>query len=333
MRFIEDLSQETQSILQRIYKDSRHYRVRQRAHCILLSSKGYTTTQLQEIFQVDRITIYHWFNAWESRQLCGLYERKGRGRPPKLTAAHKEQIRQWAKDFPRNLHQIRILIQEKFGIDVSKDTIKNVLKYLQFGWHRIRRRPKGESDPEEYQQKKHALELLRKQEESGEIDLRYFDASGFCLVPYIPYAWQEKGYPITVATDAHSKRLNVLGLLNRQNDLATYTFEGRIDSKVVIACIDDFCQDIHKKTVIVMDQASIHTSKEFAAKIPEWHTKNIEIFYLPAYAPELNMIEILWRFMKYEWIELWAYTSWAHMVEYVENILKKFGTEYRINFS
>jgi transposase len=54
---------------------------------------------------------------------------------------------------------------------------------------------------------------------------------------------------------------------------------------------------------------------------------------LPAYAPELNMIEILWRFMKYEWIELWAYTSWTHMVEYVENILKKFGTEYKINFS
>src|SRR5262245_25395352 len=38
----------------------------------------------------------------------------------------------------------------------NKDTIKNVLKCLQFGWHRIRRRPKGEPDPEEYQQKKHA---------------------------------------------------------------------------------------------------------------------------------------------------------------------------------
>jgi len=119
-----------------------------------------------------------------------------------LTAAHKEQIRQWAKAFPRNLHQIRILIHEKFGIDVSKDTIKNVLKCWQFGWHRIRRRPKGEPDPDEYQQKKHALELLQKQEVSGEIDLRYFDASGFCLIPYIPYAWQEKGHPITVASDA-----------------------------------------------------------------------------------------------------------------------------------
>jgi hypothetical protein len=152
-------------------------------------------------------------------------------------------------------------------------------------------------------------------------------------MPYIPYAWQEKGQLITVETDAHSKRLNVLGFLNRQNALATYTFEGRIDSEVVIACIDDFCQTLCKKTVIVMDQASIYTSKEFTAKIAVWKEKNVEIFYLPPYAPELNIIEILWRFMKYEWIELWAYKSWTNMVEYVENILKKFGIEYKINFS
>jgi hypothetical protein len=58
--------------------------------------------------------------------------------------------------------------------------------------------------------------LLQKQEVSGEIDLRDCDAAGFCLIPYIPYAWQEKGHPRTVAADAHSKRLHVLGFLHRQ---------------------------------------------------------------------------------------------------------------------
>lgn len=333
MRFIQDVSQETLHILQRIYKHSHHYRTRQRAHCIFLSARGYTTTQIQEIFQVDRITIYHWFDAWESRRLCGLYERKGRGRFQKFTHEQKEQIRQWAKAFPKNLNQIRALVYETFNIEVSKETIKNVLKCLQFSWHRIRRTLKGEPDPEEYQQKKEALAVYRQQEEDGAIDLRYFDVSGFCLVPYIPYAWQEKGHPILLETDAHSKRLNVLGFLNRQNDLQTYTIEGRIDSEVIIACIDDFCEYIHKKTVIVMDQSSLHTSKEFTAKLAEWQDKNVEIFYLPPYSPELNLIEILWRFMKYEWIELWAYKSWEHLVEYVENMLKKFGIEYKINFS
>ena len=37
MRFMRDLSSETQQLLCRCYKESQHHRVRQRAHCILLS--------------------------------------------------------------------------------------------------------------------------------------------------------------------------------------------------------------------------------------------------------------------------------------------------------
>ena len=42
MRFMKDLSQETLSLLQRMYRQSQYYRVRQRAHCIILSYQGYT---------------------------------------------------------------------------------------------------------------------------------------------------------------------------------------------------------------------------------------------------------------------------------------------------
>jgi transposase len=56
-----------------------------------------------------------------------------------------------------------------------------------------------------------------------------------------------------------------------------------------------------------MDNAPIHTSGTFQINIPLWKEKSLEIIYLPKYAPELNCIEILWRFMKYEWIEFDAY--------------------------
>ena len=42
--------------------------------------------------------------------------------------------------------------------------------------------------------------------------------------------------------------------------------------------------------------------------------------------------EILWRFIKYEWIELDAYKSWTHLVNYVENVLQNFGEKYKIIF-
>ena len=86
-------------------------------------------------------------------------------------------------------------------------------------------------------------------------------------------------------------------------------------------------------TVVVLDNAPIHRSKAFQNKIAEWSKKKLKIFWLPTYSPQLNLIEILWRFMKYEWIESQAYTSWNNLVEYVENILKDFGTKYTINFA
>jgi len=217
MRFIQGLSHETLSVLQRIYKHSTHYRVRQRAHCIMLSFQGYSTTQLQDIFQVDRITIYHWFDAWDSHRLCGLYDKKGRGRRQKLTPEHQEQIRQWVKLFPKNLNKIRALVKEAFDIVVSKETSKRVLKSLHFSWHRLRRKSRGCPDPEEYQQKKDELEELKKQEAAGVLDLFYFDESGFCLVPYIPYAWQEQGSTMTIES-GKSRRLNILGFMNRKNE-------------------------------------------------------------------------------------------------------------------
>jgi hypothetical protein len=49
-------------------------------------------------------------------------------------------------------------------------------------------------------------------------------------------------------------------------------------------------------------------------------------------ATELNLIEILWRFIKYEWLPLDAYKDWKTFVECLEKILREIGTNYVINF-
>jgi transposase len=331
MRFIQGLSDETTHLLQRIYQHSTHHRVRQRAHCVLLSFQGYTPKELAHIFHVDRMTIYHWFDAWEKRRFCGLYDQKGKGRPPSFTLEQKDQIRQWAKQCPKNLHTIGVLIRERCGLEVSKQTIKRVLKSCAVSWRRIRKHVKHQPDPAVYQSKREALEVLREEDRQGIIDLRYFDESGFCLVPYIPYAWQERGETISIGS-VPSERLNVLGFMNKRNELEAYTFEGTVDSDVVICCFDQFCASLQGPTVVVMDNASIHTSEAFQEEIPKWEKQGLSIFYLPEYSPELNLIEILWRFMKYEWIEFWAYISFAHLIQYVEEVIKNFGEKYTINF-
>ncbi len=82
-----------------------------------------------------------------------------------------------------------------------------------------------------------------------------------------------------------------------------------------------------------MDNSSFHTSAAISEKVSEWRSKNLEIFHLPKYSPQLNLIEILWRFMKYQWIEWWAYKGWPYLVRYIENVVCNYGTKYEINFS
>ena len=78
--------------------------------------------------------------------------------------------------------------------------------------------------------------------------------------------------------------------MNRHNDLHTSMFEQSIHTGVVIACFDAFCQTMTKKTVVVVDNASIHRSEEFADRIPHWKKHGLIIQYLPPYSPELNGI-------------------------------------------
>src|SRR5947208_17180970 len=86
--------------------------------------------------------------------------------------------------------------------------------------------------------------------------------------------------------------------MNRKNDLYPFIFEQSVHTKVVIACFDELSKTLKKKTVVVMDNASVHTSEEFEECLPQWKKQGLIIKYLTTYSPELNLIEILWRNIK-----------------------------------
>jgi|SRR5689334_15644417 transposase len=130
VRFIQDLSPETCSLLHRLYKESQYHRVRQRAHCILLSFQGINTTALTAIFSVDRITLYNWFDAWEASHFAGLYDKKRCGRPPKLTVAEQEKAQQYLEQHPRDIRKVVYLIEQATAKHVSTKTIKRLVKKI-----------------------------------------------------------------------------------------------------------------------------------------------------------------------------------------------------------
>lgn len=176
------------------------------------------------------------------------------------------------------------------------------------------------------------LEQLTERACNGEMELIYFDQSGFNLCAKVVYAWQKRGTRTVIAA-GRSRLQNVLGFMWWGcHRFKSFVFEGGIDTSVVVNCFDSVASDLRKQTTIVIDNAPMHTSSEFEDKIDEWSQLGLTIYRLPTYSPELNKIEMLWQKIKYEWLSWECYKSEASLREGLDEVLSKIGSKYQIIF-
>jgi transposase len=178
-----------------------------------------------------------------------------------------------------------------------------------------------------------AQEIKHLQQLSVELDLWFYDETSFHLNPTAPYAWQAKGSDLTLPAQ-RGNLLTVAGFLKKDNSFEGYYHQGSMDQDLFIAYIEDFIErKVDRKTVLVMDRASFHTSAKVREKIKQWQRQNLYIQLLPAYCPELNLIEHLWRMIKHQWLPLTAYESAQTLTQKVLEILQNVGSKYRITFA
>jgi transposase len=332
MKFVAPLSDPEIQTLTDMHRFHPSRRARMRAHGLLLSHQGFSLRRIADVYQVSRYAVAEWIERWQSAGLVGLYDHPRAGRPLRLTADEQHKVEQYLQDHPKDLKHVVHVLEQETNKRVSTKTIKRLIKKNRYVWKRLRKTPAKSPDPAKYQRAQARIAALQARARAGECALWYFDASGFCLEPCIPYAWQPIGQTLKLPQSSHNQRLNVLGFLQRDNTLVPYLIDGPIDTAAVVACMDQFSAQLDKKAYVLIDNAPMHRSKAFVRHIPKWVKKGLIIKYLPPYSPELNVIEILWRFMKYYWLPFSAYVSFQHLCEAVEEILQQFGTKYTIDF-
>ncbi len=191
---------------------------------------------------------------------------------------------------------------------------------------------KSKRNEKEFRESQKEIDILKKEDDANVIDLVYFDESGFTGVPEVPYAWQEPNEPLLLPSGKTS-RINVLGFLSRQNDFSPYVFECPVNSDIVAACFDDFSLTIKKITIVIIDNASIHHSQTFQDESEKWEKRGLFLYYLPKYSPELNLIEILWKHIKYYWLPISAYKGFDSLRKELNKVLMDIGKSHSITFS
>ncbi len=127
--------------------------------------------------------------------------------------------------------------------------------------------------------------------------------------------------------------INLFGFIRRDNQLDYEMTSERITGEFVVRQIEKLLDTINKPTVIVLDNAPANRNRKMRERIPFWERRGLYIFYLPVYSPHLNIAEILWRKLKYEWLSAADYLDWENLKYQVRLGLSNVGSLLKINFS
>ena len=150
----------------------------------------------------------------------------------------------------------------------------------------------------------------------------YLDESGFSPSLPLGYSWCLPGQRKRVPYEyPQGRRVNVLASYEPYADepwLGWQAFERTLTSDDLLAYLRSL-PAAGVPRVVVLDNASIHISKAFRAQRRSLAGLGIYLYYLPAYSPELNRIEPVFRQVKYQEIPVRSYTSKAALRQAVEH--------------
>lgn len=165
---------------------------------------------------------------------------------------------------------------------------------------------KGKQREEEFCQKKKELEKLKEYERKGYIKLKYLDEAGFCLWSSESYSYSKKGKQKKIKQKKkRGKRLSILGIFSQKESFEYGLKLGGFKSESYLKMINWQAEKAEKTfkntgqiTIIVLDNYSVHKSKEVKKNLEKWRKKGLEFFFISAYSPELNLIEPEWHQLK-----------------------------------
>lgn len=212
-------------------------------------------------------------------------------------------------------------------------SLRRLFRANKLSYKRIRKSCRHLRDPLAYEFFREEVKALQTWAATGEIDLCYGDEMGVSRQAVVPYGWQPVGKSEAFMPATPSGNLTTLGFFYRDNRLESYIHPGAMSSAMFVKCVDDFASRLTKKTVLILDNASTHKSALVASQLARWRSQGLYIQYIPAYCPELNLIECLWKQIKYYWLQPSDFLTAASLRSGMETILAQIGTKYRITFA
>lgn len=272
---------------------------------IRLRQQGRTFAEIGESVGVHWATVLGWWHRFDAGGMDALAARR-RGRRPgthrRLTPAQERTIQRLIAD--KTPDQLRMpfalwtraaiaeLIRRRYGVRLPVRTMGHYLKR----WGFTPQKPLKQA----YEQRPEAIQrwltheypaiAARARRQGAEIhwgdetSLSTSDPRGRGCAP--------RGRTPVLTVVAQRKAVSFLSTITHQGKVRFMVLPGALSAPILIRFLRQLLRDTHRKVFLILDNLKVHK----AAKVRAWvraHRHQIELFYLPPYAPELNPDEYL----------------------------------------
>src|SRR4051794_28051271 len=308
-------------------------RIYQRLSVLLWIDDGRTREEAAQLVGVSTRQVGQWLRIFRNKGLEELCTLHYKGDPGRLRPAQVEQLkRQIATGAFHNAEQVRTWIEETFGVSYSATGVKELLYRIGASYHKV----SGffwKADVEE--QKKFVRKYRRHKREAGPTTRRYFVDACHPVwgVDLLYSCWLLVGQRYYVGVGNGRKRLNILGAYSPddQDYVDLRLTKENITGEQFVKLLEKLLAKHPKaeKFLLYLDNARYYSN----SVVKEWLARHrqFRLVFLPAYSPNLNLIERLWKFLRKKALNRW-HKTFEEMQSAVAEVLDHLD-EYRDELS
>jgi transposase len=290
------LTEEQIKVLRFEHRHLRDKKLADRIKAILALNSGYSYEQISNMLLLDEVTLRRYVQKFQEQGISGLLECHYHGGKSQLSTLEQQALETYLVSHTlTTAKEISDHIQKTYGKKYSVLGVTKLLHRMGFTYKKPKIIP-GNVSPVLQEEWIKRYESIK--ETLGKNDHIYFsDATHPTHNTKPSYGWIKKGKKndVYIKSNTGRSRLNVLGAMNITNKIAVVIERKTIDALAII----DLCEEVkkkqpHGKVYMILDNAKYH----HARIVNNWflnHPRFKRIF-LPAYSPNLNIIERLWRF-------------------------------------
>jgi transposase len=308
-------------------------RVFQRLSAVLWSDDGRSREEIADLLGVSTRQVGQWFRIFRNKGLEELCTLHYQGDPGRLGPAQVERLkREVATGAFHNADQVRTRVLDTSGVAYSISGLKDLLHRIGASYHKV----SGffwEADVEE--QKRWVRKYRRHKRQASPKTRRYFVDACHPVwgVDLLYCCWLPVGQRFSVGVGDGRKRRNILGAYSPDDhdDVDLRLTKEDITGEPFIKLLEAL-RAKHPDTeqfLLYLDNAR-YDSKPCVKQWLAAH-REFRLVPLPAYSPNLNLIERLWKSLRKKALSRWHVTFEA-MQGAVAGVLDRPG-DYRVELS